>query len=322
MRIVGGAMLLGAALSLGTPAPQVAQGSTAVYRAGALLPALLGIGLVLGHEFARRAMIALSALGLAGAFAFGIATHAWLAAILLAVLCGTYLMLLVGEPGGGRLILGSLVLLSALAASFVLRGGPGPAAARVLKMGDEIEGDPAQFVSGAAWRFHVPPRKWYVSKKKFPGLEDGGVTLERALVSPEGAATAFLISRRIPSDRGFDLDALSDELSKAWAKRFQSYVLHGVAPLPGRGGTRVLHLSGKADNEEFEALCGLYPNAPMFYALMVGASPRSFPTLREELEGILMSFQSDTLPREPTPTPTDLERALSQPRMPAPPAPR
>ena len=309
-------MILGILLSLGTPVPPFAQSSATAYRAGVLLPALLGIGLVLGQELARRAMIALSVLGLAGALAFGIGTHVWIVAAILAVACGTYLMLLVGEPGGGRLILGALILVTELGASFLLRGGPGPAAARVLQMGDEIEGEPVQRVAGTAWRFQVPPQKWYVSKRGFRDLEDSGVTLERALVRPEGAATAFLFSRKIPSDRGFDLDLLSNQVSKIWAKQFQSYVLHGVDPLPGRGGTRVLHFSAKVNNEEFEALCALYPNAPMFYALMVGTSPGSFPALREELEGVLVSFWSDTLPPEPTPTPTDLERALSQPRAP------
>jgi hypothetical protein len=322
MRIVGGAMILGTLFSLGAQVPPIAQTSATVYRVGTLLPALIGFGLVLGQEFARRTMIALSVLGLAGAVALGLGTHIWIVAVILAVACGAYLMLLVGEPGGGRLILGCIILVAELAVSFFLRGGPGPAAARVLQAGDEIESEPVQRVAGSAWRFHVPPQRWYVSKRKFPDLESEGVTLERALVRPEGAATAFLFSRKIPSDRGFDLDTLSNGISKVWAKQFQSYALHDVAPLPGRGGTRVLHFSATANGEKFEALCALYPNAPMFYALMVGASPGSFPTLREELEGVLASFQSDTLPPEPTPTRTDLERMLSQPRAPAPPAPR
>lgn len=290
---MGGALILGGLLSLATPVPQVAHASPAVYRAGALLPALLGIGLVLGLEFARRATIAISALGLMGALAFGIWMHAWIVAILVAVWSGTTLMLLVGEPGAGRLILGCLVLVSGLVAGFLMRGGPGSAATRVLRWGDEIEGEPVQRVAGPAWRFEVPPRRWYVSKKRFPGFEgDARMTLERAVVRPEGAAVALLFSMETPGDLGLDLDTLTDQLSREWAKRLPAYTLHGAAPLPGRGGTRVLHLSAKIDNEEFEALCGLYPNAPMFYSLVVGAHPRSFPALREELEGVLMSFQS------------------------------
>ena len=198
--------------------------------------------------------------------------------------------------GGGRLALGGLILFSGLAASVLLRGGAGPVVTKVLQWGDEIESEPIQRVAGPAWHFQVPPRRWYVSKRSFPDFEGGdGVTLERAVVRPEGSAVAFLFSART-GDRGFDLDTLTDEFSKAWAKKVQAYKPQGVAPLPGRGGTRVLHMFARIDNKELEALCGLYPNAPMFYWLVAGAPPGNFPALREELEGLLVSFQSNTQP--------------------------
>jgi hypothetical protein len=316
MRIVGGAMVLGTLLALGTSLPAPARDSPTILRAAALLPALLGIGLILNHEWARRTTIVVSALGLAGSVAFGIGTHFWILVVPLFVFCGTYLMLLVGEPGWGRLISGSVVLLTGLVATFLVRGGSGTFAAKVLQWGDEIESDPVERVEGPAWRFQTPPRLWYTSKRSFPGFEeDPDTKVERVLVRPEGSAVVFLISKKIPSDRGFDLDALADGISRTWAKKFSAFKLHGISPLPGRGGTRVLHMSARIDNADFEALWGLYPNAPVFHALMVGASPRVFTALRGELEGILASFQSDTPPPEPTPTPTDEERILPDSRL-------
>lgn len=310
MRIAGGAMILGALVSLGTPLPPAAQPSPAVYRAAVFFPALVGIGLVLGKEFARRVAIGFLILGLLGALALAVTTHAWVIALLAGAFVGAYLLLLVGEPGGGRLVLACLVLGTGLAAAFVMRGGAGSVATKVLQLGDQIEGDPVERVAGPAWSFQVPPGRWYVSKKRFPDFE-GGVSLERAVVRPDGAAVALLFSTKTPADRGFDLDALTSELSRAWAKSLPAYKLHGAAPLPGRGGTRVVHMTSRVDNADFEALCGLYPNAPMFYVLVTGTSPRGFPALRGELEGILASFRSDTLPPEPTPTPTDEEKVPS-----------
>lgn len=304
MRIVGGAVVLGTLLALGGPLPPPARDLPKIFRVGALLPVVVGIGLILGHEWARRTMIAVSILGLAGSVAFGVGTHLWVLAVPLFFFCGTYLLLLAGEPGGRRLVFGSLVLLTGLAATLLMRRGPGPVAAKVLQWEDEIESDPVQHVEGTAWRFQTPPRLWYTSKRSFPGFEeDPGTRVERVLVRPDGAAVVFLISKKIPSDRGFDLDVLAEGISTTWAKRFPAFKLHSVSPLPGRGGTRVLHMSARIDNEDFEALWGLYPNAPMFHALMVGASPRTFTALRGELEGILASFQSDTLPPEPTAIP-------------------
>jgi len=165
--------------------------------------------------------------------------------------------------------------------------------ARILQWGEEIEARPVERVAGATWRFDLPPGRWYVSKRKFQGADSGEGRLERAVVRPEGPAMAYLFSTRVPSDRGLDLDLLTDEVSKALAQRLPSYHLHEVAPLPGRGGTRVLHFTAKIDGDDFEALCAIYPNAPMLYWLMAGAHPRVFATVRDELQGLLESFRSD-----------------------------
>jgi hypothetical protein len=197
-------------------------------------------------------------------------------------------------PGGRRLALGCLILVSGLGAIVLMRGGAGPIVTKVLQWGDEIESEPVQRVAGSAWRFQVPPKRWYVSKRSFPDFEGGdGVTLERALVRPEGSAVAFLFSTRT-GDRGLDLDALTDEFSKTFLAKVQGHKIQLLGPLPGRGGTRVLRMSANIDNKALEALCGLYPDAPMIYALVVGAPPRDFPALRKEMEGLLVSFQSDT----------------------------
>jgi hypothetical protein len=216
-----------------------------------------------------------------------------------------------------------VILGALLAAVILMRGGPARVAKKMLRLGDTIGGEPVERVAGAAWRFQAPPRAWYVSNRSFPNFEGGeGVTLERVVVRPEGSAVALLFSTRIPRDRGSDLDALSDTLSKAWEKKLPAYRLLGVEPLPGRAGTRVLHFSARIDDEDFEALSGLYPNAPMFYWLVVGASPRTFTTLREELEGVLVTFTSDTLPPEPAPTATYLQKAFSDIARPRPARPR
>ncbi|MEO8585652.1 MAG: hypothetical protein ABI584_05795 [Acidobacteriota bacterium] len=193
----------------------------------------------------------------------------------------------------GRLALGCLLLVLGLAAFAVLRGGAGFIVTKVLQFGDEIGGEPVRRVTGLAWRFQVPPKLWYASKRSFADFEVGDrVTLERALVRPQGSAVAFLFSMRT-GDRGLDLDALTDEFSKTFLAKIQAHDVQPVGPLPGRGGTRVLRMAAKIDNKAIDALCGLYPGAPMFYALVVGAPPRDFPVLREELEGLLVSFQSD-----------------------------
>ena len=193
--------------------------------------------------------------------------------------------------GRARLALGCLILVMGLAAIAVLRGGAGSIVTKVLQFGDEIEGKPVQRVAGRSWRFQVPPKLWYASKRSFSDFEVGDrVTLERALVRHGGSAVAFLFSMKT-GDRGLDLDALTDEFSRTFLVKVQAQKLQPLGPLPGRGGTRVLRMSANIDRQTLEALCGLYPDAPMIYALVVGAPPRDFPALREELEGLLASFQ-------------------------------
>jgi len=195
--------------------------------------------------------------------------------------------------GRGRLALVCLLLVLGLAAIAVLRGGAGSIVTKVLQFGDEIEGEPVQRVAGMSWRFQVPPKLWYASKRSFPDFDVGDrVTLERALVRRGGSAVTFLFSMTT-GDRGLDLDALTDEFSKSFLVKIQAREVQPLGPLPGRSGTRVLRLSARIDKKELDALCGLYPDAPMIYALVVGAPPRAFPALREELEGLLVSFQTD-----------------------------
>jgi hypothetical protein len=196
-------------------------------------------------------------------------------------------------------IAGGVLILGVVVAVVLTRVGTGPIVTKVLQWGDEIEGEPIQLVAGSAWRFQVPPNRWYVSKRKYTDFNQGdGVSLERALVRPEGYAVAFLFATKT-GPLGFDLDALTEEFSRAWAKKVEAYKLHGVGPLPGRGGTRVMHLSARVEGRELEALCGLYPSAPVLYSLVVGAPPRDFPALRAELERLLVSFEFDTRPPAP-----------------------
>lgn len=193
----------------------------------------------------------------------------------------------------GRLAFVFLLLVLGLAAFAVLRGGAGSIVTKILQWGDEIGGAPVQRVAGLGWSFQAPPKLWYATKRSFTDFEVGDrVTLERALARPRGSAVAFLFSMRT-GDRGLDLDALTDEFSKTFLVKIQAHDVQPLGPLPGRGGTRVLRMSAKIDNKAIDALCGLYPDAPMFYALVVGAPPRDFPVLREELEGLLVSFRSE-----------------------------
>ncbi|HTS02142.1 MAG TPA: hypothetical protein VMN04_06435 [Thermoanaerobaculia bacterium] len=215
-------------------------------------------------------------------------------------------------PRRGGILLAGLVAVSGAAAFLLLRGGARPGGAKALGLGDGIESEPVASVSGPGWRYQVPAQQWYVSIRRFPDFEgEDGVTLERALVRPGRDAFALLFSKAIPAGRGFDLDALASERSKAWARELKGFRLHDAGPLPGRGGARAMHWSARVEGVDFEALSGLYPNPPSFRWLVVAAPVGDFAALRDEFDAVLASVRSDTPPPEPAPTPTYLQKAFS-----------
>ncbi len=80
---------------------------------------------------------------------------------------------------------------------------------------------------------------------------------------------------------------------------------------PAGSDTRVLHVSARIEDADFEALCGLYPDPPAFHWLIVGAAPGDFASLRGEFEDVLASFRSEAPPPPSAPTPTYLQKAFS-----------
>ncbi len=195
-----------------------------------------------------------------------------------------------------------LLALGAAGAAAVYLERTSPAFRRFFVRAVDTEGGALTHVQGPGWSFDVPPAAWYASPRK-PWAADprSPVLLERAFVRPDGPAVAYLLSARIPTDRGVDFDATADAVSREVAKAMTNYRVLDVAALPGRGGTRVLHVTGTLDGEDLEALCLLTANAPAFFELVVGAPPAVFAARRAELQAILESFHGEATPVAATP---------------------
>ena len=256
----------------------------------ALLALLLGAGLLRGRDGARKGALALAWVALAAGLVLGAVTHVWLAAGLIGLVCAGYLLLLVGEPGGARLAAGTVVLAAGLAAGAVAAANPRLVARQFLAGAGVIDADPVGRVAAGAWSLTFPPDLWYPARTAAGAAPD--VSFERQFFRPEGPAHAIVVSVKVPSDRGFDMDAMAQAISKATRGQFDEWEVLEVTPLPGRGGTRVLHVRASLKGEKLEMLCGLFPNPPAFYEVVVGAERSAFPRLKAELQAILESFQS------------------------------
>jgi hypothetical protein len=310
-RIAGGVLVLGGIVSaFSTSAREAAPGVTRVApAAGALVAILLGIWLLRGSDLARRLAVGLVAFALAGTVAAGAVTNTWAVTAVLGALCGATLLLLLGEPGRGRIAAAGLVFAAALVAGIAGLPGMAPVLRTLLVSGGTTEGDPVKGASGPAWSLSVPPNRWYRARNQSFELTDAGdrvgqtshAVFESRLLRVEEPAHLVVVSLRIAGSPGLDLDAAAARLADSASRRLERWRLLGVGTLPGRGGTRVLHATAVLERQEVEMLWGLYPNAPMFYVVLVAAERQSFPRLRGELEGILASFRSETLPREPAP---------------------
>lgn len=201
----------------------------------------------------------------------------------------------------GRGLLVFLLAVAAAAAAAVWLARNSPAFRRLFARAVETEGPSLTRVRGPGWAFDVPPDAWFASPRR-PWTTDprAGVVFEKALIRPDGPAVAFLFSAKVPAN-GFDLDAATDAISRETAKGMTNYRVLDAAPLPGRGGTRVLHVTATLDGEDLEALCLLVPSPPAFYELMVGAPPAVFAARRAEFQAILESFHGEASPAASAP---------------------
>ena len=262
----------------------------AVSSVSALLALLLGAGLLRGRDGARKAAVALVLIALLACTIFAAVMQVFALGLLAAGLCAGYLLLLVGEPGGTRLAVGSVLLAGGVALGAVAAVNPRLVAHRFLVATGMIDAEPVGRVASDAWSLTFPPGVWYAARSAPKPVPE--VAFERQFLRPEGPAHAIVVSVKVPANRGFDMDRMAEAISKATRRQFDEWEVLEIAPLPGRGGTRVLHVRTTLKGQKLEMLCGLFPNPPAFYEVVVGAERAAFPRLRGELQGILESFQS------------------------------
>jgi hypothetical protein len=293
-RIAGAGFLANGVL--GALSLAAGRGSASVRNAAAgaavsaLVSLLLGWGLLKGRDGARKAALALAFIALAAGLVLGAVTHVWLAAGLIGLMCAGYILLLTGEPGPGRVAAGSVVLAAGVVAGAIAATNPRLVARELLAGSGVIHGKAVGHVAADAWSLTFPPDLWYPARAPAPSVSD--VSFERQFLRPEGPAHAIVVSVKIPANRGFDMDKMADAISKATRRQFEEWDVIEVGPLPGRGGTRVLHVRATLKGEKLELLCGLFPNPPAFYEVVVGAERSAFAGLRPELQAILESFRS------------------------------
>jgi hypothetical protein len=262
----------------------------AVSSVSALFALLLGAGLLRGRDGARQAAVALVVIALVACTIFAAVTHVYTLGLLAAALCAGYLLLLVGEPRGARLAVGSVLLAGGVALGAVAAVNPRLVVHRFLVGAGVIDADPVGHVASEAWSLTFPPDVWYAARTAAKPVPE--VAFERQFLRAEGPAHAIVVSVKVPANRGFDMDRMADAISKGTRRQFDEWEVLEIAPLPGRGGTRVLHVRASLKGQKLEMLCGLFPNPPAFYEVVVGAERAAFPRLRGELQAILESFQS------------------------------
>lgn len=303
-RVAGAALVAGgvAAAVAGVVARPPVGGTARALATSAVsgfLAVLLGAALIRGREGARRLAFGLVAVAFAAGVLLAAATPLWPIAGLLALMGVAGLLLLVGDAGKARIAAASILLAGGFAAGVLGAARPGLVAARVLAWTGAIEPAAVEEVEGGAWRLRFPPRVWYRARNVPESAPNA--SFERRFLRPDGPAYVFVVSAKLPEDGRATLDALADALVEGARKPFQAWAVVDAASLPGRGGTRVLHVRGALGGEKVEMLCGIFPNAPAIHAVVVGAGTNAFPRLRAELQAVLESFESGPAPAVTSP---------------------
>jgi hypothetical protein len=229
--------------------------------------------------------------------------------------------------GLGRIAAIGLIV-AGLAALVLGIASVAPTLKRKLEMGDRVQGNPMSILAGRGFTLTLPPDRWYaVRRLRFEitdtvnELDEGPrpVLVHRLLRAPE-AAHLVVISWKVPGDGTLDLDAAAVRVSDGTSRRLAKWKLLGVSPLPGRGGTRVLHATAWLEEQDVELLWGLFPDGPTVWGVLVAAEPRTFTRLRGEMEGILSSFRfeapSPAPPPAAAPRPTSVPAPTIVPRRP------
>lgn len=188
------------------------------------------------------------------------------------------------------------VLVAAAAAAALV--AVAPAVKRTIALGDRAVGDPVVVLSGRGFALDLPKGVWYAARVLSSELTDGGdqtdpdrPTLMHRLVRAGAPGHLFVVSWPLPGGGSLDLDTAAERISRGSSQRLAGWKLLGVAPLPGRGGTRVLHATAVLEGRDTELLWGLFPNGPTVHGVIVAAEAPAFPRLRAEFEGILASFR-------------------------------
>ena len=195
---------------------------------------------------------------------------------------------------GGRVK--TVLALAAAAAAAVLVA---PTVKRTIALGDRAKGAPISFLAGRGFTLDLPKDRWYAARVPRFELTDGGAptdpnrpALEHRLLRVDEPAQLAVISWRLEGDGRLDLDAAAARVSEGSARRLEKWKLLGIAPLPGRGGTRVLHATAQLEGRDVELLWGLFPNGPTVHGVLVAAETSAFVRLRREFEGILASVRA------------------------------
>ncbi len=177
-----------------------------------------------------------------------------------------------------------------------------PAVKRMLVLGDRVRGSPVRDLKGRGFALTLPPDLWYVARQRRFELTDGGdptdpgrPVLEQRLLRADGRAHLAVVSWRLPGGGSLDLDAAAARVSDGSSRKLAKWRLLDVTPLPGRGGTRVLHATAWLEDRDVELLWGLYPNGQALVGVVLAADRGAFENLRKELDGILASFRTTQL---------------------------
>lgn len=195
---------------------------------------------------------------------------------------------------------GAVFVLAAAGAAAVLVT---PAVKRTIALGDRAKGAPVSFLAGRGFTLELPTGRWYEARVPRFELTDGGdpadpnrPALEHRLLRAGEPAQLAVISWTLLGGGSLDLDNAAALVSEGSARRLEKWKLLGVAPLPGRGATRVLHATALLEGRDVELLWGLYPNGPTVYGVLVAAETSAFVRLRREMEGILASVRAFDAP--------------------------